>query len=75
MVDALPAGAIGVRDRALLRLGFAAALRRSELVGLDVGDAQETTDGLVLRIRKSTTDRAARSSTGSTGTAGSTPAG
>jgi integrase len=57
MVDALPAGAIGVRDRALLLLGFAAALRRSELVGLDVGDVQETTDGLVVRIRKSKTDQ------------------
>jgi integrase len=57
MVDALPGGAIGVRDRALLLLGFAAALRRSELVGLDVGDAQETTDGLVVRITKSKTDQ------------------
>jgi integrase len=55
-VDALPAGALGVRDRALLSLGFAAALRRFELVGLDVGDVEETTDGLVVRVRKSKTD-------------------
>jgi site-specific recombinase XerC len=32
----------GRRDRALLLLGFAAALRRSELVALDVGDLELT---------------------------------
>ncbi|MGH7733685.1 MAG: site-specific integrase, partial [Gemmatimonadales bacterium] len=37
----------GVRDRALLLLGFAAALRRSELVALDAADVVTTTDGLV----------------------------
>ena len=35
---ALPETLLGARDRALLLLGFCAALRRSELVGLDVGD-------------------------------------
>jgi len=38
MVDAADAGIIGVRDRALILLGFAGAFRRSELVGLDVED-------------------------------------
>jgi integrase len=57
MVDHLPPGkVIGVRDRALL-LGFAGAMRRSELVGLDVADVQETQDGLVVTIRKSKTDQ------------------
>ena len=32
MLAALPAGTVGVRDRALLLVGFGAALRRSELV-------------------------------------------
>ena len=36
MVDATEPGIIGVRDRALILLGFAGAFRRSELVGLDV---------------------------------------
>jgi len=35
----LPAGtALGARDRAMLLLGFGAALRRSELVALHLGD-------------------------------------
>jgi hypothetical protein len=38
MVAAAPDNLIGLRDRALLLMGFAAALRRSELVGLDVCD-------------------------------------
>jgi integrase len=40
----------------LLLIGFAAALRRSELVGLDVNDLTETKAGLRLRIRASKTD-------------------
>ena len=46
----------GARDRALLLVGFAAALRRSELVGLGVADLAWTTEGAVLRIRRSKTD-------------------
>ena len=34
----------GRRDRALLLLGFASALRRSELVGLDAGPGQTPGD-------------------------------
>jgi len=47
-----------VRDRALLLVGFAGCLRRSELVGLDVGDIDVTADGLVLTIHSSKTDQA-----------------
>lgn len=57
MVDTLDARLIGVRDRALLLLGFAGAFRRSELVGLDVKDVQPGHDGLTVRIRKSKTDQ------------------
>jgi integrase len=46
-----------VRDRALLLLGFAGAFRRSELVGLDVGDVRQTGDGLVVTLRRSKTDQ------------------
>jgi len=45
------------RDRVLILLGFAGALRRSELVGLDVEDVSEDDDGLVLVLRKSKTDQ------------------
>src|SRR3984957_5910881 len=47
----------GIRDRALLLLGFAAALRRSELVALDFMDIDKTREGLVVTIRRSKTDQ------------------
>jgi integrase len=46
----------GVRDRALFLLGLAGAMRRSELVGLDVGHVTWTADGLKLLIERSKTD-------------------
>jgi site-specific recombinase XerD len=48
---------IGQRDRALLLLGFAGAFRRSELVGLNVCDLEETVEGLRVRITQSKTDQ------------------
>lgn len=47
----------GRRDRALLLLGFAGALRRSELVALRVDDLEETVRGLRLTVRQSKTDQ------------------
>lgn len=55
---ALPDTLAGQRDRALLLLGFACALRRSELVALDVADLQLTAADLRVRIRQSKTDQA-----------------
>lgn len=46
----------GTRDRALFLVGFAGALRRSELVGMNVADITWTGDGLVLLITRSKTD-------------------
>jgi site-specific recombinase XerD len=57
MVRTLPVSLIGTRDRALLLVGFAAALRRSELVGLDVADLAFTDDGLEVTLRRSKTDQ------------------
>ena len=57
VVRALPEGPAGVRDRAMLLLGFAGALRRSELVALDVGDVREVADGLEVTIRRGKTDQ------------------
>jgi site-specific recombinase XerD len=54
--DALPER----RDRALLALGFAAALRRSELVALDRADLRRVPEGLRVTIRRSKTDQEAR---------------
>ena len=47
----------GKRDKALILLGFAAALRRSELAALNVDDVRFEKRGLVVRIRKSKTDQ------------------
>ena len=48
----------GRRDRLLLLFGFAGALRRSELVALQVEDVAEVAGGLRLRIPRSKTDPA-----------------
>ena len=53
----LSAGLAGTRDRALLLLGFAGALRRSELVGLNVEDLDFREEGLVITVRRSKTDQ------------------
>jgi integrase len=45
-----------VRDRCVLLLGFAGALRRSEIASLDCSDVREVDGGLLLRIRRSKTD-------------------
>jgi site-specific recombinase XerD len=49
----------GLRDRALLLLGFAGGMRRSELVGLDVDDLEAAPEGYVIRLRSSKTDQEA----------------
>ena len=52
-------GVSGTRDRALLLLGFAAALRRSELAALTVQDIEFVREGMVVHLRKSKTDQTA----------------
>ena len=50
--------ALGARDRAMLLLGFGAALRRSELVALRLGDVEPVPGrGLRLLVRRSKTDQ------------------
>jgi site-specific recombinase XerD len=57
MVEALPDTTKGTRDRALLLLGFAGALRRSELVALDFSDLKGVDSGLLVTLRRSKTDQ------------------
>jgi len=61
MVSALPTGAAWnlrrARNRALLVVGFAGGMRRSELVGLNYEDVEEDEEGLRVRIRRSKTDQ------------------
>jgi integrase len=63
MLDSLDDGLLGSRDRALLLVGFAGGFRRSEIVSLDIEDITETTDGLVIRVRRSKTDPEAKGTT------------
>jgi integrase len=51
---------IGVRDRAVLLLGYAAALRPSELAALHLGDLAVKSHGLLISIRRSKADQEGR---------------
>ena len=53
-------GMRGMRDRALLLIGFSGALRRGELVGLDVEDIHFTDGGVLLHLDRSKTDQEAK---------------
>jgi site-specific recombinase XerD len=57
MIQALPDTRLGLRDRALLLLGFAGAFRRSELVSLDVEDLKLEVQGMVVHLGHSKTDQ------------------
>jgi site-specific recombinase XerD len=57
MLAKTPTTLTGQRDHAILALCFAAALRRSEVVALDLGDVEITPKGLILFIRRSKTDQ------------------
>lgn len=50
-------GLAGIRDTALLVLGFALGARRSELAALDIADLSFTLDGVQVEVRTSKTDR------------------
>lgn len=49
-----------LQERAILLLGFASAMRRSEIVALDREDIEFTVDGLIITIRRSKTDKSGK---------------
>jgi integrase len=57
MVAALPDDLSGLRDKAILLIGFAGAFRRSEIVGLQFRDVQSSDIGLIITLRRSKTDQ------------------
>jgi site-specific recombinase XerD len=57
MARSVPDSLVGIRDRAILLLGFAGAFRRSELVALDVADIEPSVSGLRVTIRRSKVDQ------------------
>jgi integrase len=58
MLDACGPDRLGLRDRAILALGFSAGLRRSEISGLRVDDIEIDAAKMRVRIRRSKTDQA-----------------
>ncbi len=63
MLKKCPQTPIGLRDAAIISIGFAAALRRSEIINLTVDDIEFLSDtknkasGMYVHIRKSKTDQ------------------
>ena len=62
MIAALPDNLLGKRDRALLLIGFASAMRRSELASLVIGDCPGhrvifTDNGLLIELGRSKSDQ------------------
>lgn len=57
MINTLPDNLLGLRDRALLLVGFAGGFRRSEIVCLNVKDLNFTREGLIINLRYSKTDQ------------------
>jgi integrase len=45
------------RDRALLLIGFAGGLRRSELVAINLKDIERSARGIIIHLRRSKTDQ------------------
>jgi len=63
MVARLDDTTIGIRDRAVLLLGFAGAFRRSELTALDLDDLTHTPEGLLVTVRSSKSDQEGKGDT------------
>lgn len=57
LVGVLPEDARGARDRAVLLLGFASGLRRSELAALQLGDVEIEPRGVRVHLARSKTDQ------------------
>lgn len=57
IVASSPARLIGLRDRALVLLGFASGCRRAELAAIEIRDLELTSEGLVLTVRRGKTDQ------------------
>ncbi len=57
MLNIMPENTKGIRDRALLLIGFCGAFRRSELVSLATNDIEFVTQGLIITLQRSKTDQ------------------
>lgn len=60
IVAATPNDLRGLRDRALVLIGFVGAFRVGELVALDAEDVERRTEGVLVRVRRAKTDQEGR---------------
>lgn len=60
MIGLCPPSMIGLRDAALLAVGWGAALRRSEICALDVADLEISELGCKITVRRSKNDQEGR---------------
>ncbi|UPJ55425.1 site-specific integrase [Bradyrhizobium sp. 192] len=63
VLEHLPNTLAGVRDRAILLVGFAAALRRSELIGLQLDDIERRAGGVLVHLGHSKSDQEGKGTT------------
>jgi len=57
LLAACPKNLLGLRDRALILIGFAGAFRRSELCSMTVADLCFSTSGFVIQVPRSKADQ------------------
>jgi site-specific recombinase XerD len=57
MLNIMPDTTKGIRDRALLLIGFCGAFRRSELVTLYKNDIEFVSQGIIITLQRSKTDQ------------------
>lgn len=57
MADHCECSFLGVRDQAILMLGWCSAVRRSELIALNIGDLDFSEQGVIVTVKRSKTDQ------------------
>lgn len=57
IVEHCPNNLLGLRDRALVLVGYSGAFRRSEISGIDVEHISQCEDGMIVDLLKSKTDQ------------------
>lgn len=57
IIAAIPPALPGIRDTAILLLGFSGGFRRGELAQLDVNDVRFCAEGMAITLRRSKTDQ------------------